>query len=61
MSGIDSSRAVILNSLRSPIGKFQGASTISTTGVKNGIGIVAGSTSSTAVVYYPGFIFRFPN
>jgi hypothetical protein len=43
------------------IGKFQGASTISTTGVKNGIGIVAGSTSSTAVVYYPGFIFRFPN
>ena len=43
------------------IGKFQGASTISTTGVTNGVGIVAGSTSATAVAYYSDVIFRFPN
>ncbi len=43
------------------VGKFQGASTISTTGVTNGIGIVAGATSATAVAYYSDIIFRFPS
>jgi hypothetical protein len=43
------------------IGKFQGAATISTTGVVNGQGIVAGGTSSTAVAYYNDIIFRFPS
>lgn len=44
------------------IGKFQGSATNSTTpGISNGLGIVAGSTSGTAVAYYKDIIFRFPN
>jgi hypothetical protein len=43
------------------LGKFQGAATIATTGVANGIGIVAGLINATAVAYYSDIIFRFPS
>lgn len=62
---VGSVAAVALGNLVYPdsghIGKFQGSASISTAGVENAIGIVAGSTSATAVAYYKHIIFRFPS
>ena len=62
---VGSVAAVVLGNAVYPdsghIGKFQGGATIPTTSVPYGQGIVAGSTSATAVSYYSELIFRFPN
>ena len=40
-------------------GKFEGSATASTSYVKQGVGVSAGTSGNTAVVYYPDIILKF--